>query len=378
MPEPTQQNILIYRIGQLGDTLVSMPALWAIRRHFSNARLTLLFERHNDPALVTVADLLTGADLIDEFIHYRYLDNSFARAAEMLILLHRIKRSNFSQVIYLPPSNRRHYQIRRDETFFRIAGIRHRLGFHLETVLLPSDQDSRPESELLLGKLSRSGIPSPPSDQLRWDINLQPFERDYIERWANTHTPVKRPLVAFAPGANMPAKRWPPERYAQLGQTLIQEYNIWPVVFGGPQDKALGQELIHHWHCGTNAAGQLPVRLALAAMERCRFFIGNDTGPMHMAASVGLRCVALFSNRDRNGKWHPGGTGHVVLRHTTPCRGCMNTTCARGDQGCLQAISTQQALTACRTLADEILINRYSSPRQSSSDSSLYPFKINS
>jgi ADP-heptose:LPS heptosyltransferase len=81
-------------------------------------------------------------------------------------------------------------------------------------------------------------------------------------------------------------------------------------------------------------------------LERCALYVGNDTGTMHLAASVGTPCVAIFSARDNPGKWEPTGPGHIVLRHEVPCAGCMLETCVDNDLECLKAISVDEVLAA--------------------------------
>jgi ADP-heptose:LPS heptosyltransferase len=88
------------------------------------------------------------------------------------------------------------------------------------------------------------------------------------------------------------------------------------------------------------------VRESAALMESARFYLGNDTGVMHLAAAVGLCCVAVFSARNWPGIWEPYGKGHRMLRFDVPCSGCHLTVCDK-DLHCLREITVEQVYQAC-------------------------------
>ena len=100
------------------------------------------------------------------------------------------------------------------------------------------------------------------------------------------------------------------------------------------------------WGTGFSAAGELSVRESAALMEGAQFYLGNDTGAMHLAAAMGRPCVAVFSARDWPGRWHPYGEGHKVLRFDVSCSGCMLKICDRELQ-CLKGIQVDQVYQAC-------------------------------
>jgi len=160
-------------------------------------------------------------------------------------------------------------------------------------------------------------------------------------------SPISSPFVAFGPGSKMPAKRWPIERFAEVGQSLIDRFDIWPIVFGGAEDADDAEFLLRVWGRGYNAAGQLSVRASAFALKQCLLYVGNDTGAMHLAASVGVPCVAIFSAREWRGMWHPYGPGHHVLRAAIDCEGCGLVECLERKNECLARITTAQVLEAC-------------------------------
>ena len=182
-------------------------------------------------------------------------------------------------------------------------------------------------------------------------MNIGEKEEAAVRHWLiELPTDGNRQWIAVGPSSKMPVKVWPEERYLKVVQQLIQEFDIWPVVFGGPEDKTLAESMVSKWARGYVAAGALTARQAMAAMEKCAFYLGNDSGTMHMAVAAGLKCVAIFSSRDYPGNWEPYTDGHIVLRTTISCEGCMLLDCIDNEMKCILAITVEQVLNACREL----------------------------
>jgi ADP-heptose:LPS heptosyltransferase len=358
---PSGKRILVFRIGQLGDTIVALPAMWTVRRHFQNAHLALLCDRHPGKRYVLGSDLLEGAHIFDEVLSYPVSDLGFIlKPGRMANLLAAIRRRKFDTLVYLAPSNRTIEQVERDRWFFSLAGIKHFIGMegfpHLAAKI--PDQPlagTNSETDLLLKRLTVSGLRTASDRNNLMDLGLGPAEGGQVSNWlSQLQSDGDRPWVAIGPGSKMPAKRWPLERFKQIVSSLIEEFDIWPVVFGGQEDKALGDQLLNHWKRGYNAAGALGLRPAAAALKRCTLFLGNDTGTMHMAAAVGVPCVAVFSSRERPGMWFPHGHGHRVFRSEIDCEGCGLVECIERANECLKRISADEVLDACRQRLCEV------------------------
>jgi asparagine synthase (glutamine-hydrolysing) len=353
----TAKRILVFRIGQLGDTIVALPAMWLVRKHFPHAHIALLCDRHPGKSHVLASDLLRGAGIFDDYLSYPVSQSGrLLRQSRMAGLLAAIRRGRFDTLVYLAPTNRKPEQIERDRRFFRMAGIRNFIGTEGFEPLEPK-QSGQPlkmmprESELLLQRLAASGLRAERQDQLRMDLGLDPKDDAAVSSW-KTQLPSDggRLWVAVGPGSKMPAKRWPLRRFEQVVVDLAREFDIWPVVFGGAEDKVIGDWLLARWGRGYNAAGALDVRTAAAALKRCGLFLGNDTGTMHLAAAVGVPCVAVFSSREPPGIWFPAGEGHRVFRSDIECEGCELVECIELGNECLKRIGTDQVLDGCREL----------------------------
>jgi ADP-heptose:LPS heptosyltransferase len=264
-----------------------------------------------------------------------------------------LRRGQFDLLVYLAPRIRSRADVRRDLLFFRLAAISKVIGADAWHPLPSRNGGSLPavehEADHLLRRLSRDGIEVPEIGTAKFELNLTTAEEQSARVWLkeNLRAEGVNRVIGFGPGSKWPSKVWPEERFAELGFRLIKFANAFPIVFGGPEDRALGERLIQTWGRGANAAGALSVRAAAAALKDCDAYIGNDTGTMHLAAAVGTPCVAIMAAIDWPGHWSPYGQGHLVLRRTVPCEGCLLRVCEREGMKCLKEISVEDVFTAC-------------------------------
>jgi ADP-heptose:LPS heptosyltransferase len=379
------RRILVYRIGQLGDTIIALPAMWAVRRCFPNAYMALLSDRHSRSGYVLAQQVLPSEGLFDEYLSYEAgIHGTDPR--NMLAVLPALRRRRFDTLVYLAPRLRTRWQVWRDLFFFRLAGIRQFIGHKGFKPLPPRTPGERlpqleHEADHLLDRLAKSGIPVSARDRRCMDLRLTQRELLDAEAWLEARirvcqkTPLRGPsraarphprrvlkqcsdilisdtfrgpVVGFGPGSKWPSKVWPLERYAALGQRLVAELDAFPIVFGGPEDRELGERLLAQWGRGANAAGELNVRQAAAVLRLCQLYVGNDTGTMHLAAAVGTTCVVAFAAQDWPGRWYPYGDQHVVLRRPVPCEGCMLSVCTEHGMACMMEISVEDMWRACQ------------------------------
>jgi heptosyltransferase III len=347
-------KILIFHTGSLGDTLVAVPALRAIRNYFTGARIAMLCDQQPEDHYVQARDLLEGSGLVDDFITYpagSRCQEKFRDVNRLWETALHLGRTHYNGLVYLVRGGRSNYSLKRDLLLFRMIGIRRFFG-HRGFPFVHSAQALRPlravphQSDQILWRLAITGIPVPQPGHGQVDVGVSMEERRSVDLWAREKVPSgRRAWVGLGPGSKMPAKVWPVERFFEVVSMLIRKHDVWPVVFGGREDRALGLKLVERWGRGSVAAGELEVRQGIAALERCLLYLGNDTGTMHMAVAAGIPCVAVFSSRDYPGNWYPYGDGHVVFRTSIDCEGCMLQVCPRSN-ACLLAISSEDVFCA--------------------------------
>jgi len=347
------KKILIFHIGHLGDTLMIIPSLKALRQNFPQASFTLLSDKVIGNDFVLGSSLFKGSSFFDNFITFPKVKGSlinFINPILALKSLYLLRRMNFDAVAYLVPSMRWPQQIIRDKRLFKYIGIQNLFGFSGFDADRQNAADHSEawthEADAIMKRLAIDclKIPSPGKADISIDLNESDFQS--VEAFFNSHknSHKNKILIGFGPGSKMQSKRWPNERYLAVGKKLISKYDIWPIIFGGPEDKKGGDKLLTKFGKGYNAAGRLCLREAAACLSKCTLYIGNDTGTMHLAASVSTPCVAIFSARDLKGKWYPYGNQHVVFRKDINCAGCMLEACEH--RTCLMEITPKEVSAA--------------------------------
>lgn len=353
------RRVLVFRVGHLGDSIIALPALRAIRKNFPRAKITLLSNFYSDAERVSPSHIVPAKGVIDEWLTYPS-NSTGDGASNKARLLMKLRRGRFDILVYLAPRIRCAEDRRRDLLFFRLAGIRRVIGEQgFDPLPRPGPEEALPliehEADHLLRRLALSGLAVPRRGEATIDLDLTEAEQKQADEWLHDKLPIGvSPFVGFGPGSKWPSKVWPEERFLEVGLRLIQERDIFPVVFGGPEDRLLGDRLIRTWGRGANAAGELNVRQAGGALARCGFYVGNDTGTMHLAAAVRTPCVAIMSAIDWPGRWNPYGQGHIVLRRQVPCEGCLLEVCVAEGMRCLKEIEVNEVLSACRQLLARI------------------------
>jgi lipopolysaccharide heptosyltransferase III len=343
----TTPVILVFRVGQLGDTLVSIAAVHAIRAAHPGAWIVLLTDRQRHLRTVDAWDVLGPTGFLDDVLYlpvpWTFGDLARARAA--------IRALDGERMYYLTPMPRTAWQVWRDRFFFQtLCGIPTIVGLRSTPPYPARDRRHRlirleSESTRLRASIAGgaiSAVPGPTDHRL-------PLTAAHRERAAARLAAFSGSrMIAFATGSKMPAKMWPLERFAAAGSDLLaRDPDIRLLVLGGgAEERQQAETLTSAWGARSVNLVGLPIWDTAAVLERCSLYVGNDTGTMHLAASVGVPCVAIFSARDNPGRWEPAGAGHVVLRRDVPCAGCVLADCVEHQKICLTTIAVDEVVAA--------------------------------
>ena len=356
------KKILIFHIGHLGDTVIILPSLHLLRSSYPTASFYLLTDKILEKRYISAAELFSHTDYFEQvftFLKSKHKVFSFIQYFSLFILLPKLFIQKFDIIFYLMPSARMLHHVKRDEWYFKILGIKARYGFTGFEKIQQKLQAGYiiHESDAILGRLADDDFECHLSAQRSFDLQLCKKEQQKIDRWLKNQPGdhEHRLLIGFGPFSKMPAKQWPLDRFQIVGEKLIHEYDIWPIIFGGNEDKKSADDLLRRWNRGFNAAGVLTIRESAEALRRCALYVGNDTGTMHLAAAVNTPCVAIFSARDIPGKWYPIGDNHIVLRARIDCELCNFTVCKHNR--CLKNITTEQVYFSVKQQLDRILVH---------------------
>ncbi len=197
----------------------------------------------------------------------------------------------------------------------------HAVDYHLEMV------------QAIWCKVDHHGPRLYPSDQDRLVVDRALFEKGL---------PMNSPFAVIHPGARWWFKSWPLERFIDLARRIHETLGCSVVVVGGPKDTKAADEIVSA--CGSWAktlAGQISVLQLAALAQRAALFVGNDAGPMHIAATMGTPVVALFGPTDPQ-VWGPWGVGHEVIWKQTDCNPCWRSDCQRGELNCMRQITIDE------------------------------------
>jgi heptosyltransferase II len=337
----TIQNILVRSTNWIGDAVMTTPALAAIRHSFPKARITIL-------ATPLVAQLFSPHDLVDDVMVYDRQGRHKGVAGRFRIASE-LRARRFDLAILL--------QNAIDAALItKLAGIPRRMGsrtdgrgFLLTHGFAHKTLDSRLHHvDYYLEMLKSFGITGTEKRQLLCPTD---DEREAArERLLAAGIVPGDFLVGINPGAAYgSAKRWYPERFAAAGADLAQKWQAKLLVLGGPTEVAIARDIEGELQgrC-LNLAGKLTVRELMALIERCDFFLSNDSGPMHIAAAFGVPLVAIFGSTDHR-TTYPFSGNSVVVRKDFECAPCLKRECPT-DHRCMKAVLAEDVVAAAEEL----------------------------
>jgi heptosyltransferase III len=346
------ERVLIYRLGSLGDTVVALPCFHQIARAYPGAERRLLTNVPVHSKAPAAYAILEGSGLVHGYVRYAI---STRNLWELVDLQRQIRAFRPQVLVYLTP-RRAAGDVLRDAAFFRLCGITKFIGLPLArdartNRLDPATGNYEPEAERLarlIGCLGSIDL----NDRANWELGLTVDEH---KRAAEALEPVQgRPLLGCSVGTKVQAKDWGGENWRSVLDTLAAELPQYGIALvGAPEESAVSEFASAAWQGrAVNLCGALTPRESAAVLARAKFFLGHDSGPMHLAAASGTPCVAVFAARNRPRTWFPWGDQHEIVYHRTDCWGCDLETCIEEKKKCLTSITPAEVVGAVhRTLA---------------------------
>ena len=324
------ERILVRGTNWLGDAVLTTPALQALRRGFPRARITLL-------AKPTVAELLQGHPAVDKIVVYKS-PGPHAGLTGKLALARQLRTERYQLAVLFQNAFEA-------AAIVTLAGIRHRYGYATDGRWLLLTHPVR-----LTRRIRRSHQTAYYLEMLRpLDIAVSAeapalwttAEEDAAatEAFHRLGVGPGQPVIGVNPGSTYgTAKRWLPERFAQVAGRLATEYGAHVLIFGGPGEQAVGRAIADKLSTSAVSmlSGRTTIRQLMAFIKQCRLFVTNDCGPMHIAAAFGVPLVAIFGPTDP-ATTSPSGNRHTVVRRPVECSPCLLRECPI-DHRCMQGI----------------------------------------
>lgn len=339
------RRVLIYRLGSLGDTVIALPCLHLIARRFPDAERRLLTNVPISAKAPAAAAVLGSTGLVKGYMRYTVGTRS---PIELLRLAAQIRRFGPDLVVFMHHV-RPWKTVVRDRRFFRLCGVRRIVGIVSEEdqMLRLDAATGLYESEAArLARLIEDIGDAHVDDLANWSLDLTDEERAVAREALKIFGGM--PLIVCGPGTKMQAKDWGQDNWRALLARLYAEYPDHALALVGSRAEAELTEFVAAEWAGAkvNLCGRLSPRETAAVIERARVFLGPDSGPMHLAASVGVACVIAFSAAGLPGAWFPVGNHHQVIYHRTSCYGCRLETCTVEGRRCLTSITVDEMAEA--------------------------------
>ena len=318
-------RILIRASNWLGDSVISAPAVRAIKAGRSDAHITVA-------APEKIASVWKLMPDIDEVLSLKQ------RSLSSVVKMFR-QQSRFDVAILFPNSLRTALEVWLAGVPRRVAFAGHRRRWLLNQVV-PEERPGpvRHQANRYLQIVRELGGPDVPHEVTTFLSGIQ----------ANG-APVK---VGLCPGAEYgPAKRWLPERFAEAALAIAAQRPVQWVLFGTAADsepgaaieKALGTQCV-------NRIGQTTLDELIAELGECVLLLTNDTGTMHLASLIGVPVVAIFGSTEPR-LTGPLGKGHHVIRHQVECSPCFLRECPI-DFRCMKAVCVGEVVAAVSAQLD--------------------------
>lgn len=286
------QNILIINFGQIGDVVMSLPALKAVREKFPEAKITAMIGKSG-------AEIIEISGFVDEKIivdRVKLRDGEKLNSIkEVVQIVKDVRRRKFDFVIDL-------HSLYETNMLGFLSGAKHRLYANRENRSLdflakfqpkpPREDKNLHLTDHYLNALKPLGIENP--DRF---VKIKPREKD-LQKIENIFSSFQsKKLVGLFPGAGNPSRRWDLKRFAELARNISADENLQTIVFLGPEETDLRVEIEEKFPSKTKIIDKLSLLEFVAALSRLTILISNDTSAIHLGAIVGTKIVLIMDER---------------------------------------------------------------------------------
>lgn len=376
---PPRAHILVVKLATIGDLLLATPALRALRETYPWAKIDLLVT----PASAGLLDgwqVVDNIFVLDKYV-FDYPQQIFTHPGNvkrLRPLWHNLRDGHYDAVILMHHLTLFFGRLKH-QALMRATGAKWRVGldnghgWFLNVRVPDHGFGAMHEAEYNLALAQAVGAAT---SDTRLFVPITDEERLQARHLVSGETEAEsapRPLLAMHPGSGgySTARRWAPERFAQLADTLYRDVGGQLLLLGGPEEAALNEQVMGMMKSGMPArslAGKGSIRVAAAVLELADLFVGNDSGLMHLAAAVGTPTVAIFglTNADAWGPYTGGANERkaIVVKLDLPCMPCfyrgheLGTPEGCATRDCLANLGVDPVAVAARRLLREAGVQR--------------------
>jgi lipopolysaccharide heptosyltransferase II len=330
------KKILIRVPNWVGDNIFTLPAVYLLRETFPEARLSVLVRRGMGSLWEIVPE-------IDEVITYD-LKGGWRDLKRKWDLIRMLRRFRFDLAVVFPRSFE-------SALWMRLAGIPERWGYAEEgrsllltrAVTSPRRYRDTPRIDYYYHLIdnAESDNPAPPAV-----LKLSPELIDRAGKQLRSLSKYDREqlLIGFHPRSSYgPAKCWPGRKFSRLAELLVKKHGAAILLFGSENEHGLLQEIADNAGGGVlNLAGRTDLKESAALISLCRVFVANDSGPLHLAATLEVPVIGLYGSTDPKATG-PRGKKVTVIYKNVECSPCLLRECPT-DFKCMEEITPEEVM----------------------------------
>ncbi|HEV7281412.1 MAG TPA: glycosyltransferase family 9 protein [Pirellulaceae bacterium] len=338
--ESTSLRILIVRLSHIGDCLLTIPLAFALREAFPRATIGWATEPPSDQLLACVPE-------VDQVLA---LPRKWSRSVSGWMAARRIVR-NFAPDVTLDPQS-----LTKSAGLAALSGAPTRIG-----LARPEGRELAPW--LATGRIAATkphlvdrtlellhGLNRQP-DKPKWNLVLPSAGQEFAETLVREEE-FASPFVVINPGGTWPAKRWLPGRFAEVATLVHRDRGVRSlVVWAGDEERRWAEEIASRAPGAAVLAPKTSLVQLAAILQKAAFYLGGDSGPMHLSQAMGTPCVALFGPTLPS-RCGPYGPDHITLQRYYQEGSCRERRSAPNDA--LRAIDVAEVYEACLRLLERI------------------------
>ena len=340
------KNIVAYTVGIVGDNVVMLPALAALRRRDPAAKITVItncqiWKPQGATAILGPSPFKDRLIVLEDHPVQRKgfrfkMDNE------------KFRRVQCDLFVNLSPFGNRGWigAVVREMIFAKKLEARYAVGFRMSTYA----------GKGIFNKIQHTFVKNEPrrSREILKELGLKPVEnedllahdeaaKESVLKKISENGRDKRPIFVVNPGAKFESKCWPPEYFGKVARSIYREHGLSIVITGAASERDIAEKVVRaSGDFAINVVGSTTIQELIELLRMSKGCITNDTGTMHLAAMVGIPTVAIFSTRLSPTHWLPIGEKVVSIFSLGDCSFCYKDDC--NDTKCLRKVDKHYVL----------------------------------
>lgn len=340
------KKILVVRYRFIGDMILTIPFLRNLRYAYPDAQIDMLVAPNS-------GEVIEDCPYVNNFIYFdttrkHKYEKGTGRKKSFWNYVFQLKQENYDKAYVLKRSLS-------SALLCFFAGIKERIGYDTENrgFLLTKKlkyNTEKHESLCFLDVLEADGIEVKDTYLENWvqEENAKKVQQLFSEN--NINDDIKKVVVNVT--ATNPWKVWDIQNFIEIIEYLANEKGIQVIFIGAGSDKKLYDDIKYSQELKikpVNLCGQLSIKDSLALLKEVDFILGNDSGTLHMASSVGTKVIGLYGPMPFE-KWMALGDGNILLKADLGCMPCSLKGKCKNDKACMKAITVNQVKAAINTM----------------------------